>query len=52
MIVRAIYCIKDIIDYRVPSSYDLTTFQILGQKFVKFFCWYFGMTPKGHFDVN
>ena len=23
--------------YRVPLSYDLTTFQILGQKFVKFF---------------
>ena len=27
---------------RMPLSYDLTPFQILGQKFVKFFPWYFG----------
>ena len=40
--------------YRVALSYDLTTFQILGQKFVKF---YVGilvqtMTAKGHFEIN
>ena len=34
MIIWAIQCIKD---YMVPLLYDLTTFQILGQKFVKFF---------------
>ena len=35
--------------YRVPLSYDLTTFQILGQK-VKFFVQ--TMTPKGHYEIN
>ena len=40
--------------YRVPLSYDLTTFQILGQKFVKFFIGILvqTMTPKGHFEIN
>jgi hypothetical protein len=33
---------------------DLTTFQILGQKFVKFFVGILvqTMTPKGHFEIN
>ena len=35
--------------YRVPLSFDLTTFQILGQK-VKFFVQ--TMTPKGHYEIN
>ena len=36
------------------SAYDLTTFQILGQKFVKFFVGILvqTMTPKGHFEIN
>ena len=40
--------------YRVPLSYDLTTFQILGQKFVKFFVGILVQTmrPKGHFEIN
>ena len=38
----------------MPLSYDLTTFQILGQKFVKFFVGILvqTMTPKGHFEIN
>ena len=37
-----------------PLFYDLTPFQILGQKFVKFFVGIFVqmMTPKGHFEIN
>ena len=40
--------------YRVPLSYDLTLFQILGQKFVKFFDGILvqKMTPKGQFEIN
>ena len=40
--------------YRVHLSYDLTLFQILGQKFVKFFVGILvlTMTPKGHFKIN
>ena len=40
--------------YQGPSSYDLTLFQILGQKFVKFFVGFLVQmtTPKGHFDIN
>ena len=40
--------------YRVPLSYDLTIFQILGQKFVKFSIGilFQTMTPKGHFEIN
>ena len=40
--------------YRVPLSYDLTIFQILGQKVVKFFVGILvqTMTPKGHFEIN
>ena len=40
--------------YRVPLFYDLTPFQILGQKFVKFFIGILvqTMTPKGHFEIN
>ena len=40
--------------YRVPLSYDLTFFQILGQKFVKFLIGILvqPMTPKGHFEIN
>ena len=40
--------------YGVSLSYDLTTFQILGQKFVKFFVGILvqTMTPKGHFEIN
>ena len=40
--------------YRVPLSYDLTTFQILGQNFAKFFVSILvqTMTPKGHFEIN
>ena len=39
---------------RVPLSHDLTPFQILGQKFVKFFVGILvqTMTPKGHFEIN
>ena len=35
-------------------SYDLTTFQILGQKFAKFFVGILvqTITPKGHFEIN
>ena len=38
----------------MPLSYDLTLFQILGQKFVKFFVGILvqTMTPKGHFEIN
>ena len=38
----------------MPLSYDLTTFQILGQKFVKFFIDILvqTMTPKGDFEIN
>ena len=38
----------------MPLSYDLTLFQILGQKFVKFFVGTLvqTMTPKGHFEIN
>ena len=40
--------------YGVPLSYDLTTFQILGQKFSNFFVGILvqTMTPKGHFEIN
>ena len=40
--------------YGVPLSYDLTTFQILGQKFSKIFIGILvqTMTPKGHFEIN
>ena len=40
--------------HRVPLSYDLTTFQILGQKFVKFSVGILVqmMTLKGHFEIN
>jgi len=40
--------------YRVPLSYDLTPFQILGQKFVKVFIGILVqmMTPKGHFEIK
>ena len=56
--IKYYYIIK--IHYRVPLSYDLTTFQILGQKFVKFFGCILvqkdilvqTMTPKGHFEIN
>ena len=42
------------IHYGVPLSYDLTTFQILGQKFSNFFVGILvqTMTPKGHFEIN
>ena len=35
-------------------SYDLTTFQILGQKFAKFFVGILVQTiiPKGHFEIS
>ena len=38
----------------MPLSYDLTTFQILGQKFVKFFVGILvqTMTSKRHFEIN
>ena len=51
MNICAILFIKDI---RVPLPYDLTTFQILGKKFVKFFVGILVqiMTPKGHFEIN
>ena len=44
---------NDIIDC-MPLSSDLTTFQILGQKFVKFFVGILvqTITPKGHFEIN
>ena len=47
-------CIKDITEHLYLMNYDLTTFQILGQKFVKFFRWYFGPNDetKGHFEPN
>ena len=40
--------------YRVHLSYDLTTFQILGQKLSKNFDGILvqTMTPKGHFEIN
>ena len=40
--------------YRVPLSYDLTIFQILGQKLSKIFVGILvqTMTPKGHFEIN
>ena len=38
----------------VPLFYDLTTNQILGDEFVKFFVGILvqTMTPKGHFEIN
>ena len=38
----------------MPLSYDLTTFQILGQTLSKFFVSILvqTMTPKGHFKIN
>ena len=38
----------------MPLPYDLTTFQILGQKFDKFFVGVLvqTMTLKGHFEIN
>ena len=38
----------------MPLSFDLAPFQILGQKFVKFFVGILvqTMTPKGHFEIN
>ena len=40
--------------YGVPLSYDLTTFQILGQKFSNFFIGILVQTttPEGHFEIN
>ena len=40
--------------YRVPWSYDLTTFQILGQKLSKFIVDVLvqTMVPKGQFEMN
>ena len=40
--------------YRMPLSYDLTTFQILGQNFSKIFGGILvqTMTQKGHFEIN
>ena len=40
--------------YSVPLTYDLTTFQILGQKFVKFLVGILVQTMalKGHFEIN
>ena len=40
--------------YGVPLSYDLNTFQTLGQKFSKNFVGTLvqTMTPKGHFEIN
>ena len=40
--------------HRVPLSYDLTTFQILGQKLSKFFVGILveTMTTKEHFEIN
>ena len=39
---------------KVPLSYDLTTFQILGQKSVKFFGEFLENLKfqKGHSDIN
>jgi hypothetical protein len=39
---------------RVPLSYDLTNFQIPGQKLSKIFVGILvqTMTPKGHFEIN
>ena len=39
---------------KVPSSYDLTTFYILGQKSVKFFGGYLENLKfqKGHSEIN
>ena len=53
MIIWAIYDMKDS-HYRVPLSYDLTTFQILGQNLTNFFVGILvqTMTPKGHFEIN
>ena len=38
----------------MPLSYDLTTFQILGQNLPHFFVGILvqTMTPKGHFEIN
>ena len=38
----------------MPLSYDLTTFQIPGQKLSNFFVGILVemMTPKGHFEIN
>ena len=40
--------------YRVHLSYDLTTFQILGQKLSNFFVGILvqTITPKGHYEIN
>ena len=40
--------------YRVPLPYDLTIFQILGQKLSNFFVGILvqTMTAKGHFEIN
>ena len=40
--------------YRAPLSYDLTTFQFLGQKLSNFFVGILVQTiiPKGHFEIN
>ena len=50
--IWAIWCIQK--HYRVPLTYDLTTFQILGQKLSNFFVGILveTMTPKGHFEIN
>ena len=34
--------------------FDLIIFLILGQKFIKFLCWFFGKlkTPKSHSEIN
>jgi hypothetical protein len=36
----------------VPLSYDLTPFQLLGQKFFVVILVAQMMTPKGHFEIN
>ena len=40
--------------FGVPLSYNLTTFQILGQNLSNFFVGILvqTMTPKGHFEIN
>ena len=52
MIIWAFQCVKDIMAKAL--SFNLTTFQILGQKFVKFFVGIlvYTMTPKGHFEIK
>ena len=38
---------------KLTDLYNLTTFYILGQKFVNFFCWFFGkFKTKKHSEIN